>query len=45
MIKGIASTKMDKIEVKIKEFIAVRRRSLDAEKKKRGDTSVQISNI
>ena len=45
MIKGIASKKINKIGVKIKGFIAVRRRSLDAEKKKRGDTSVQISNI
>ena len=41
-IKGIAKKNMDKTEVKIKEAMAARRKSLDTEINKRADTSAQI---
>ena len=44
-IQGIAKTKMDKIEAKMKEFVASKRKILDAEKRKRDDTSVQIADV
>ena len=44
-IKGIKKSKMNKIEVKVKQVKAERNKILDAEKNKEPDTSVQISNV
>ena len=41
-IKVIAKTKMDKIEVKMKEVMAAKRNILDTEKNKIADTSVRL---
>ena len=44
-IKVIAKTKMDNIEAKIKEAVSAKRKSLDAEKRKRADMSVRIADV
>ena len=44
-IKGIVKTKMYKIESKMKEVMDARRNILDAEKRKRDDTSVRIADV
>ena len=44
-IKGITETKMDKIEAKMKEFVAARRNNLHSEKRKTADNSVRFADV
>ena len=44
-IQGIAKTKMDKIEAKMKEFVAARRNNLHSEKRKTADNSVRFADV
>ena len=44
-IKGIAKTNMDKIEFKMKGFMASNRKILDAKKSKIAYTSVGIASV